>query len=381
MNALVLFGIAHGLLWKVLSTLSKIVFLIIVVPRLPSGVFAEYIYSISITMIMAMVLSAGTSEHLPTLIKGKRDAMDRYSPFYIVSVTLGWFFLFAYILTRQYFFLLAALAFTHATYLIIAGLLRSIDPKYYEWLNNFPTILFTIICIAVTISGFEHLILIFILTNMTINMAIAFHGEVSISVNYDRLRSAFEGSVGLAMKGITKTISNMLLIADFRALIIFPKFLLKHNPSDALAIAITAGEALWQLAMVIVNRNYVHYCKGEGTLRSSMRSGGILMLGMVFASVIFIYFGIPITIEKFDWHLVGWATVFFGSMIVFMEFRYFFWSRHVAEIWIFATQILIILVQIIVMFVLDEAMWLPATAMILMGVTIIFLIIGLVWKR
>lgn len=82
MNFARFIGYAHGLFWKLAALFSKFLFLILIVPKLPDTVYAEYIFALTITLFPGLLLSLGASEHLPIIIKGDRQIMDHYAPIY-----------------------------------------------------------------------------------------------------------------------------------------------------------------------------------------------------------------------------------------------------------------------------------------------------------
>ena len=153
--------------------------------------------------------------------------------------------------------------------------------------------------------------------------------------------------------------------------------LLKVQPIDALAVAITVGEAGWQFAMVIVNRNYSSYCVGGGTLQSSARTGLAILGYMVAAGLFAIVVPMPFSIPRFDWPLIGWGVVFFAAMAALSELRSFFWARGLYDRQIIAAQIIIVVVQALVVVLAPARLWLPLTASLMVVASLAVLTLAL----
>lgn len=375
MNFARFIGYAHGLFWKLAALFSKFLFLILIVPKLPDTVYAEYIFALTITLFPGLLLSLGASEHLPIIIKGDRRIMDHYAPIYNFYLLACAALLAFYLFSGSWVALLLCVAATHMVYFILAGLLRSVDPGHYEWLTNQPTILFLLACFVWNTKTVEELVLLFIITNLMVYIPIAMVGGVKFAFDISGIMMALKKLVEMSSRGFAKIMSNLLLTADMRALILAPKLLLKVTPSDSLAMAINIGESLWQLAMVVVNRNYAFYCKQLGTLASSLKSAALLMAGMLVVGVVLLVFDIPIQINKLDWTLTGWSVVFFAGMITLMELRYFLWSRALGQKWIFTAQILVVLIQVAIVIGLEDHLWMQASAIVM--ITGACLVLGL----
>jgi hypothetical protein len=152
-----------------------------------------------------------------------------------------------------------------------------------------------------------------------------------------------------------------------------PSILFATVPADTLAMALTLAEAVWQLGMVVVNRSYSRYCAGLGTLTDSVKTASTLLAGFALLGCAFIWTPIPLTIRGFDWSLIGWALLFFAAMIALLELRYFFWSRGEYAYQIIVTQLSIIAVQALVILILPEHLWLPASALTILTGTLMLL--------
>ena len=364
-----LVGYLHGAFWKVLALLAKAAFVFLIIPRLADGVFGGYSLVSTVATLVAIGLSLGALEALPIVARG-RKAVERSlaSLFHLVLIAAG-LCLAAYAVIGGIVPIAAAVAAVNLSYLILSGILRSSRPHYYEMLTNLPTPLFVGLCVVVRIPDLEHLLLLFALANLVVVIGIgAWSGLLSTSRRRQRIYSAAIAR-RLVYTGNIKSISTILLLIDFRALILMPSILFGIVPADALATALTLAEAVWQLGMVVVNRNYSRYCTGIGTLADSVKTASILLIGFVVLGCAFLLIPIPFTIRQFDWQTIGWALLFFGAMIALLELRYFFWSRGQYDYQIALTQIAIVIVQAIIVVTLPKSLWLPSAAAVLLGGT------------
>lgn len=365
-----LVGYAHGAFWKVLALVAKAAFVFLIIPRLADGVFGAYSLASTVTMLVAVVLSFGGLDALPIITRGRRAVEQGLAPlFHLVLIAAG-LCLVAYAAVGGVIPLVAAVVATNLGYLVLSGILRSTRPHYYELLTNLPTPIFVGLCALQNAPDLERLLLLFALANLGVVVGVgAWSGLVSASRPRQRTYSAAIAR-RLAKSGNVKSLSTILLLLDFRALILVPSILFGTVPDDRLAMALTLAEAVWQLGMVVVNRNYSRYCAGIGTVADSVRIAGLLLVAFVALACAFIWLPIPFTIRRFDWPLIGWALMLFASMIALLELRYFFWSRDWYGYQIIMAQFVIAAVQAIIVAVLPEHLWLPVSAIVLLAGTI-----------
>jgi len=320
-------GYAHGAFWKVLALLAKAAFVFLIIPRLADGVFGGYSLASTVTMLVAVGLSLGALDALPVFARGRKAIERSLAPLFQLVLIAAGLCLAAYAILGGVVPIAAAVAASNLSYLILSGILRSSRPHYYELLINLPIPLFVGLCAILRSPDLERLLLLFALANLAVVVCIgAWSGLLSASSGRQRTYSAAIAR-RLLKTGNIKSMSAILLLVDFRALILLPSILFATVPADTLAMALTLAEAVWQLGMVVVNRNYSRYCAGTGTLGDSIRTASLLLIGFVLLGCAFIWLPIPFTIRRFDWPLIGWALLFFAAMIALLELRYFFWSR------------------------------------------------------
>lgn len=375
MNLRSLVGYLHGAFWKVLAFVAKAAFVFLIIPRLPDGVFGGYSLVSTVTMLIAVGLSLGALDALPIVTRGRRVVEQGLAPLFHLVLIVAGLCLAVYAIAGGVYPIAAGVAASNLSYLILSGILRSTRPHYYELLTNLPTPIFVGLCALQTAPNLELLLLLFAIANLAVVACIgAWSGHLSAS---NRRQRAYSASIvrHLLRNGNIKSLSTILLLIDFRALILVPGVLFGTVPADALAMALTLAEAVWQLGMVVVNRNYSRYCAGIGTLTDSIRTAGLLLIVFVILGCVFVWLPIPLTIRRFDWPLIGWALLLFAAMIALLELRYFFWSRGQYDYQIILTQFGIVAIQTLIIATLPEHVWLPVSAIVLLTGTISLLAI------
>lgn len=368
-------GYLHGGVWKIAALMSKAAFVFLIIPRLSDGVFGSYSLVSSTTMLVSIVLSFGSLDSLPTILRGRDDLLGQVALLFHGTIFGIAICLLIFALGGGFLALGASVVFVNLSYLVLAGILRASRPNTYEILANAPTLLFIILCLAVPSPSLVELLWIFVIANAAVTMGIAWNSGLLFRPDSRQVRYASAALVRLLKTGNGKSLSSVLIIADFRALILVPSMLLATLPADALAVALTVGEAFWQLGMVVVNRNYSRYCAGGGSIRSSLKAALLLLTIFVIAGAVIAAVPIPFSIKKFDWPLIGWATVFFGSLMALTELRTYFWSRNLYGRYIILVQILVVAVQFVVVVSFPTSSWLPVSALAMLVLTLA----GIAW--
>ncbi len=358
----ILLGYGHGMAWKLAAQASKLGFVLLVLPTLPSGLYAQYAYISSLALLASLALSFGAIDELPILVEGQFDTQVKLSPLFQTLVILTCFVFFGYFFGGGIFALGAATAGCSISYFFLAGMIRTNSPGQFEIVSNAPSILFLVLCLLVAPQSIEQLLILFIIANISVMCIIAGVSGMLSLPSRESIEFSFTTFAYLFSRGNAKSLSNFLMVADFRALITAPNLLLKVLPSDAFAVALTIGEAFWQLAMVVINRNYARYCMGMGNLRGSVTAATAMMSAFVLIGVILILVPIPLSLNHFSWPMIGWATVFFAAATALTELRAYFWSRKLRDRYIISVQLLILVLQCAIVVTLPMDYWMPVAA-------------------
>jgi len=354
---------AHGIALRVLALGAKLVFLLVVVTNLPDSTYSRYLYFLTIAVMIARITSLGAEEHLPTLVRNDIESAQRFFQLFAIVFGVSLAALALHALSGNFIALIAFIVASLTSGWLLGGVVRSIRPQLYERLINFPMIIFVIICIVFRITSFDTLLLLYALSGLVVQAAIALAFHEVAGLQLGGVMRAIPELTRSIMPGIGKTASNILLLLNIRAVVVLPAFILGVTVSDAVALAVSAGEAVWQLGMVICMRNYASYCRGEGTLRRAAATSGILFAGFALVALALLVLPLPPVVAKVDWVLIGWSILFFAGLMVFMELRYFFWAREKHSRRIFAIQGVFFLLQCVATVFLAREFLFPAFAL------------------
>jgi hypothetical protein len=368
-----LLGIGHGALWKIAALASKLGFVLFVLPFLSNGVFADYSVWMTVALVAALVLSLGAIDGLPIIVRGRPIVRNALAPLGQASLATTALFFLAFLLSGETWVLIVALVGCNICYLALSGLLRSTDPHLFEVLTNAPSVAFLLLCLAFATRDLNQLLLAFFVANFLISCGIAAKIGILRPVSVRELRYSAKATRWLAIRGNLKSISAILVIADFRTLLTTPGLLRGLPPTDALAVSLTVGEAFWQLGMVVVNRNFAKYCSGRGNLNSSVKTALYLLLLTSSIGLAFMILPLP-SISKFDWPMVGWAVILFAAMAALSELRAYFWARDKKDHIIIGAQIAIVIWQALIVALVPPSYWLPMAAASFIFSTLAFIL-------
>jgi hypothetical protein len=355
-------GYLVGAFWKGLSVISKFGFLLLIVPKLPNGVFSQYLVVFTGCLLSARLLSIGMEDQLPVIISGDTEKSEQFFPIYWWVVASGILMIVCNDFAGNHFFIYTAVICFQLSNFILCGIIRSYSPAGYEKLINLPAFFYFVLLLIFPADRYEFLLLIWVFGTALGQAVVLYVLKIRMSFLLDK--NIGKEIIVILRLGFAKMISSFLALAAFRGLVIFPKYLLHILVGDTLAFAISIGEGCWQLAMVVVNRNYSYYCRHGGSLEKSLFSAGVVMAGMGLIGVVIIQFVHVNLIDKISWPLVGWSLVFFGAMAAFLELRYFCWAHGIMNKVVINVQLLFIGIEICVILFFSQSNWLAFTSLL-----------------
>ena len=177
----------------------------------------------------------------------------------------------------------------------------------------------------------EHLLILMWASLLVAQVIAAKKG--ALRIGYRRLSDGARQLWPAIRAGRFKLASNLAMLGSMRALILWPTLFKKTDGLDAIAFALSLGEAVWQLGMVLVNRRYARYCRQAGDRERNKRDSILVswILLAVFAVLSLVIMlatpWLPDVIE--DGRLVGMFIVFFGMMAGQNLLRYYVWSTGI----------------------------------------------------
>jgi hypothetical protein len=175
-----------------------------------------------------------------------------------------------------------------------------------------------------------------------------------------------DGMLQLVRHGSIKMISDFTLLANLRAPVLLPVLLTGALQSDRVSFALAIADAIASLFMVIVNRNYVLYCRHEVQGRSVLVTIVVIVLAMALAGLGAIAIGavlptlLPGGIRATD---LLWTCLFFGAITAYQDARYYFWARGQGVKTSIALQVAALATQAAIVALLPQRYWLPGIAL------------------
>ncbi len=357
-------------MWQLGSFSARLLFLLFVLPFLPSGELARYLFITSVAVLCGRVLLLGLDGELPLVVRGEIGRARAFFPLILV----GWCLLSLIALTGtgfeygRWFLFAGLLGLASAIGLYLGGIIRTISPADFERLQNVPWIIFGVATLSGKFTSAADLTVLRVVCLVAAQVFIVFklrvYGLLSVT-GMLQLFMQLRGSLG---KGWDKLISNLTLVGIMRGFILWPAILPVAPVMDDLAFAVACGEALWQLGMVFAHRRYAHYSTGSDKNaeqgRGAVSSSVVLVIILVGASLVVIGLANAIAIfpkSQSVW-LVSQAAVFYPMLCGYCVLRFLLWSIRKHEWLIIAVQVGIIILQGILVFFVDSVYWMSAAA-------------------
>jgi hypothetical protein len=342
--------VAHGVAWKVLALLAKAIFLLVVAPGLPTGEFSEYVFLSTVGLLAARFLSFGISDQLVIEVRGSRSEAGRYAPLFLGLLSAG-ILAAAGAAVAPGPWVAASLAIVLAAGAVLEGLLRSCTPDYYERLTNLAPILFLAACLTVQPTTAYALVGLFTAATILAQLASAAGSGVGLRSIGATGAPDLLSLVNLARRGVGKMVAELTLLANLRAVLLWPKLLSGALASDSIAFAVSIAEAVSTVPMVIVNRNYARFASAPGPSPPPLGSAagsavlmavlGVAALGLPMVDR-WVGFGILTRIEVAE---LGWAMAYLGVVTAYYDLRYHAWSQGVSSRPFTAAQLAFFIVQ------------------------------------
>lgn len=354
-----LIAATHGLLWKGAAIIAKAIFAFMIVPGLPPTVFSDYAFGTSIGLAVGLAITFGAFEQLPIFVKGRQATGRSWAPLVWIYIAFAVLTFAAYYLFCQPALLLAAVAFSQALYFFVSGLIRSISSRTFEVITNLPTCLFVTCVYIMGIHASEPLLIMFFVCELAVYITVWWAaGLMATSLTEQYRYFAKARPKWLLSQASPKFLASLLSIANYKGLIIIPPCFGLGKANDAIAVALVIAEAISQMGMVLVHRNYQAYCRGVGTLReSSLVAAALFVIVAAIGScaMVVTYEGLG---SKFSWNSIGWAIITYGCLLAAAEVRYFFWARSRAERTFLGLQLFIVAAQALIVLSTPQDWWL-----------------------
>ncbi|HHG3358137.1 TPA: hypothetical protein ACPVYO_003183 [Vibrio parahaemolyticus] len=322
-----------GFIVKAASIIFKILFIFVLSPYFPEGVFGEYFTILTTSLIISRLLSLGCSEQLPLLIRSDPAAASRYTSLGVYLLIFLVLFISTYQIFENKILLLFILSISFTVSSVFSGVLRSINHNSFEVAINLPwavqfllSTLYVYLGISITVNGLIYILVISRVISVFISIFIS---KVHLNFSCVNAKQSFLNYLKNYDGAIKRVISNLAQVFQLRGFILVGYFLLEQQELDAMAYAISISEAAWQLAMVNINK---FYSENVGNKKLVTLNINVLYFPfiIILMSTIFVFslkqFGLFYFItNKFEYYQVFYCMIIALSTIVWSYYKYFSW--------------------------------------------------------
>lgn len=357
-------GYRHGGAWKLVAMACKIVFLIYFAPRMIEGEFAKFLFWQSAALLGARAASVGLVDELPIRVRGRIEEVRKFWPLLqllqivsIVGVTVAW---------CNDSIMLAGLALVLVLLpgAILEGVIRTWQPGWYERALALPWIAFSAALAIGRIEVAMQMLLLYASALLISQLFVSYAVRLGLGrIDWHELIP--ERIVSLIGSGSLKMASEFTLLANARAPVLLPVILLGSLQSDRVSLSLAVADALAGLFMVVVNRNYVLYCRTDAKAAHALISGFSIVAAMTIlgflALVASLVFPSLWVVELEPMELL-WACMLFGAITAYYDARYFFWARGAGVQGSILLQLMAIIGQAGIVLAVPTALQLPAIA-------------------
>jgi len=355
----------HGGLLKLLSVAARGLFFFLVIPRLPAGVLSEYMFISSMAVIGATALMLGLDEELPRVIRGSVATARAYLRWYSVLNVMGIIGLVTLATNASVYLAIVALLLALAAGKILGGIIRSIDPRINEQIQNLPWVSFIAIVIIFRIDETVTLIAVMAASFLAVQYLGAYlvlkRDNHSAAVEPVALRALIRHGLE---HGSSRLVSNVFLSTVIRSAIIWPVWFGYSGNLDQIAFAIAIGEIVAQFGRIPANQAYSRWCRNPPMLRSDWR--GAILSSLILSVGLFVASSIGILLLD----ILGWlprqasnielqmqALLLSSTIPAFRLMRYLLWSRGILANWIALLTVAMAILAALAIYSLDDTQW------------------------
>lgn len=329
----------HGGFFKVVALLARILFFVLVVPKLAAGELTVYVYVNSTAIIIAVVVVLGLGEELPRIIRGDINVACDYLPWFVIFNLLALLTLSPLHMLPSITLGVVAFALASIAGRFLGGIIRSVDPAAFEQIQNVPWVLFMICAVTMRLDNAFDL-----LTARAATMCIVqWYGYIKIVRGGEKTRTRKPVALLAVVKhgymhGTSKLISNVFLLGFMRAPIMLPVWLGFEENLDSVAFAVAVGDVITQFGLIPANRSYAIWCKNiplklTDWLHANIR-GLFLTVALASTSLVLVLVANRFHfLTEQDWSsgILTQSLIFYSALSAFRLMRYLVWSRGQLE--------------------------------------------------
>jgi len=355
----------HGGLLKLLSLAARGMFFLLVIPRLPAGVLSGYMFASSIAVMGATALMLGLDEELPRVIRGSMASARAYIRWFFLLSALA--FVGLLILAAIPSLNLAILVFLLAVAAgrILGGIIRSLDPRINEQIQNLPWVIFIAIVVTFQLDQTVPLIAV-----MSASMLAVQYVGAYLVLKRDNTSASLEPVSLMALirhgleHGWSRLASNLLLSSVMRSAIIWPVWFGYTGNLDQVAFAIAVGEIVAQFGRIPANQAYSRWCRvppmrridwREAIISSLLLSIGLFAVSSAGIVALDLLGWLPKQAENIELQIQ--ALLLSSTIPAFRMVRYLLWSRGILANWIALLSAAMAILAAGVIYLLDASQW------------------------
>ena len=362
----------HGGFLKLLALAARIAFLVLIIPDLPEGVLSGYVFANSVAVLGATALILGLDEELPRVVGGDLRKARAYMRWFFNLSALGAAAIAGLIIVPDtnlaiLSFLLAIMAGR-----LLGGIIRSIDPRINEQIQNMPWIFFIAAAFIFKLDQTVPLIAAMaasLLFFQYIGAWIVLHNDKG-SVRFPSISLVELVRHGL-QHGLTRLASNFFLLGIIRAPILWPVWLGFSSTLDQIAFAIAVGEMLAQFGRIPANHAYARWCRTLPHTRHDWNNA--VISSILLAAGLFLVASTGLLVaDQFGWlpkqaqniELQIQALLLSATIPAFRMLRYLLWARNLLGAWVAALTLIMSLLAIASIYWLDIHYWFYSLALL-----------------
>ena len=363
----------HGSVLKLLALGARLAFFVLVIPRLPSGVLSGYMFANSVAVMGATILILGLDEELPRIIGGSVARARAYIRWFYLLSALGLSGLAALIALPSLNLAIIVFLLAVSAGRILAGIIRSIDPRINEQIQNLPWVAFIAVVYIFRID--QTVLLIAVMAGAF--LLVQYLGAYLVLSRDDFSETVPPVSlVALVRHGLkygsSRLVSNFFLLGIIRGPIIWPVWLGISGNLDQIAFAVAVGDIVTQFGRIPANQAYARWCRKPPMhridWRAAVTSSALLSVGLFVVASLAIAVASELNLLPKQASNIGLqiqALLLSASVPGIRMVIYLLWSRGILAVWIASLLSIMLLLSIASIYWIDMSKWFYVLAFIM----------------
>lgn len=328
---------------KLISILSKLLFIVLIIKKLPTGIFSEYFFYSTLGLGLGRVISLASDDSILSLSKGRfsiESYFNRTFPvlYFLTFISVLCLALFSFSFIGSIAFALMIMISSY-----VSGVYRGRKPWVYEYIANVPWILSIILTIFMDFHSSNDIFL-----NLGLSYLVVFLPFLIVSISKIGFYFSLRPLLFLLRRyefWMYKLLANFQIILSMRA---YPLYLTNRADllADRFSILFSLGEVFWQLYMIVINRWYSKYSTtGISNYYKDLKCfiGIFIFINMIALSLFYLLKEISIIesifclvdICKINYYREIFVFLFISSFSLMVMMKNFFFIRFKEKIFFY----------------------------------------------